>query len=244
MKEPHCIALIPARFGSKRVHNKNILPLAGHPLIAYSIYAAIHSGIFSEIIVSTDHPDIAHVARTYGATVPFLRPAAFATDTSPDIEWVDVTIKKLMVLGIHAPFFFLLRPTSPFRTSETIQRAWEQFLADTEADSLRAVELCTQHPAKMWQIAGNRMTQVMNNPNSTDVPWHSMQYQSLPQVYVQNASLEIAHTSLVLDQGTISGDKILPFLTEGYEGYDINTEKDVIYAQYLVETGKVRLPTI
>lgn len=243
-KSNTCIALIPARSGSKRVHNKNILPLAGHPLLAYTIQAAKESGIFSDIIVSTDSPDIVHIAKQYAARIPFLRPAAFASDTSPDIEWVEFTLKKLQERNTTADCFSILRPTSPFRTAQTIKRAWQEYTADGEADSLRAVELCSQHPAKMWSVEGKRMTPVLENPNHKDTPWHSTPYQALPKIYSQNASLEIARCSLALQEGTISGKTIMPFLTQGYEGYDINSEKDWVYAQYLVDTNKVTLPEV
>ena len=82
------VALIPARAGSVRVPGKNVAPLAGHPLIAYSIAAARASGLFGAVVVSTDSEEIADVARRYGADVPRLRPAAMAGATSPDIEWV------------------------------------------------------------------------------------------------------------------------------------------------------------
>ena len=85
---PKAIALIPARAGSKRVVHKNILRLAGHPLIAYTICAARASGVFDRVVVSTDSEDYAAVARHYGAETPFIRPPALAGDTSPDIEWV------------------------------------------------------------------------------------------------------------------------------------------------------------
>ncbi|MCU0590503.1 MAG: hypothetical protein MUC57_03410, partial [Desulfobacterales bacterium] len=88
---PSVVALIPARSGSKRVPDKNIRPLAGHPVIAYSISAAVQSGIFAAVIVSTDSERYAEVARYYGAEVPFLRPGEFSGDTSPDIEWVEYT---------------------------------------------------------------------------------------------------------------------------------------------------------
>ena len=84
-KHPTIVGLIPARAGSKRVQDKNIRPLAGHPLIAYTIAAALESNVFSDVIVSTDSEKYAEMARYYGAEVPFLRPAEFAGDVSPDI---------------------------------------------------------------------------------------------------------------------------------------------------------------
>ena len=241
---PTCLALIPARAGSKRVLSKNTKLLNGHPMLAYTIAAALDSSIFQRVIVSTDNEEIAAIARQYGAHVPFLRPAMMATDQSPDIEWLSHLLMKLRESGEAADCFSILRPTSPFRQPETIQRAWNAFVADGLADSLRAVEKCTQHPAKMWQIQGNRMTPVMSNPDSSGTPWHSMPYQSLPPVYAQNASLEVAWCRVPLEKGSIAGETILPFVTEGYEGFDINTPEDWIVAEYLVHEGLATLPKL
>ena len=191
--EPSCIALIPARSGSKRVADKNIRPLAGHPLIAYTIAAARQSGVFRDVVVSTDSERYAAIARHYGAETPFLRPEEISGDTSPDIEWVDYTLRRLAREGRRYECFSILRPTSPFRLPETIRRAWSEFRAESGVDSLRAVEKCSQHPGKMWIVRGRRMMPLLPF-GPEDRPWHSSQYPSLPVVYVQNASLEIAWT--------------------------------------------------
>src|SRR4051812_26068956 len=111
---PEIVALIPARGGSKRLPAKNIRPLAGHPLIAYTISAAIESGIFTSVIVSTDVEETAHIALHYGAEVPFLRPIEYAGDLSPDVEWIEDTLTKLKASGRTFDCFSILRPTSPF----------------------------------------------------------------------------------------------------------------------------------
>ena len=116
------VALIPARQGSKRVPAKNIRRLGAHPVIAYSIAPAIESGIFESVIVSTDSEETAAIARHYGAEVPFLRPAQFAGDASPDIEWVEYTLTELRRRGRSWDCFSLLRPSSPFRTAGMIRR--------------------------------------------------------------------------------------------------------------------------
>ncbi len=240
---PSLIALIPARAGSKRVPDKNIRSLAGHPVIAYTIAAAAQSGIFSTVVVSTDSEKYADVARYYGAEVPFLRPAEMAGDLSPDIEWVEHALKQLRDAGREYDCFSILRPTSPFRLPETIRRAWSEFLAEEGVDSLRAVEKCKQHPGKMWVLRGGRMTPLL--PLSpADLPWHSTQYPGLPEVYVQNASLEIAWTRVVFEGRTISGQVLMPFLTQGYEGFDVNQPYDWRLAEELVQTGQAKLPEV
>jgi CMP-N,N'-diacetyllegionaminic acid synthase len=243
------VAFIPARQGSKRVPGKNVRLLNGHPMLAYTIAAALESGVFDSVIVSTDSVAIAEVARHYGAEVPFLRPSVFAGDKSPDIEWLEHAMQELEDRDRRWDAFSLLRPTSPFRTAETIRRAWTRFTAQQGVDSLRAVEKCTQHPGKMWVIRGERLLPLLPfgaqaSPNQTEQPWHSMPYQALPVVYAQNASLEIAWSRVVLERKTIAGDVVVPFITEGYEGFDINDPVDWMVAERLLAEGAVTLPRI
>jgi N-acylneuraminate cytidylyltransferase len=213
--------------------------------MAYTIAAALDSQVFDAVIVSTDSDDIAAIARHYGAEVPFLRPAALASDTSPDIEWLEYTIAELGAAGRSWDCFSLLRPTSPFRTAATIRRAWKTFTSQQGADSLRAIELCTQHPGKMWIVRGQRMFPLLPfGMSDRDQPWHSTPYQALPKVYVQNASLEIAWTRVVRERRTIAGDVLVPFLTEDYEGFDINDAFDWMVAERLIAEGKARLPAL
>jgi|TARA_B100001964_G_C14152864_1_gene562911 CMP-N-acetylneuraminic acid synthetase len=236
------VALIPSRSGSKRIPNKNIKILNGHPLIAYSIVSANNSGVFDEIIVSTDSEKYKEIAEHYGANV-VIRPPKYAEDNSPDIEWVTYTLNDLKGRGKEYDLFSILRPTSPFRLPLTINRALNQFLKLKNVDSIRAVEVCAQHPAKMWFVKDSLMESVMAGCNS-GVPWHSCQFSSLPVIYVQNASLEIAKTSNVLDKNSISGDKIAPFFTDSYEGFDLNQPYDWEYATYLIEQKLAKLPVI
>ena len=233
-KTPTIVGLIPARSGSKRVPDKNIRPLAGHPVMAYTIAAALQSEIFSSVIVSTDSRRYADIARYYGAEVPFLRPPELGGDVSPDIEWLEYTLKRLQEEGRKYDCFSILRPTSPFRQPETIQRAWQAFLAEEGVDSLRAVEKCQQHPGKMWVVRGNRMMPLLPLSPSQQ-PWHSSQYQSLPKVYVQNASLEIAWVRVVFNERTIAGNVVMLFFTRDFEGFDVNTAYDWNLAEQLVK---------
>ena len=242
-KQKTIIAMIPARSGSKRVPDKNIRLLAGHPLIAYSIAAALQSKIFSKVIVSTDSELYADIARHYGAEVPFSRPAKIAGDTSPDIEWVGYTLNQLRNNGQDYDCFSILRPTSPFRLPETICRAWQEFLSQEGVDSLRAVEKCQQHPGKMWIIRGKRMLPLLPM-GPVEQPWHSSQYQSLPEVYVQNACLEIASTHVAFEEKTIAGNVVMPFMTEEFEGFDVNSNYDWNLAEHLVKTDQAKLTSI
>lgn len=222
---------------------KNVRPLGGHPLIAYTIAAARASGVFGGVIVSTDSPQVAAIARHYRAEVPFLRPAAMSGDLSPDIEWVADALDRLEAAGRRFNCFSVLRPTSPFRRADTIQRAWHQFLDVGAVDSLRAVEPCRQHPGKMWLVDGARMNPLLAGGPERP-PWHSTPYQALPPVHVQNASLEIAWCRVVRDTGTIAGAVLAPFLTEGVEGFDVNDARDWWYAEHMIDRGEAQLPAV
>ena len=242
-KTPSIIALIPARSGSKRVPGKNIHPLAGNPLMAYTISSARQSGIFSSIVVSTDSEPYADVAKKYGADAPFLRPVEIAGDLALDIEWVDFTLRKLKEMGRVFDCFSILRPTSPFRMPETIQRAWQEFLSEEGVDSLRAIEKAKEHPGKMWVVRGKRMMPLLPI-GPAEQPWHSSPYQALPEVYSQNASLEIAWTRVVFDGRTIAGNVVMPFFTQGYEGFDVNRPYDWELAEKLIASGEAQLPKV
>lgn len=235
------VAFIPARSGSKRVPDKNIKILNDHPLIAYTIRTAIDSEVFDDVIVATDSKQYAAISEYYGAEVPFLRSNEISGSKSPDIDWVAWMLTTLKSSGREYDIFSILRPTSPFRTSETIQRAWNVFESNKDADSLRAIEKCKQHPAKMWAVNGKRMLPILPFSNGS-IPWHSSQYSALPEIYVQNASLEIAWTRIPLEQNSIAGEKIIPFISEGLEGFDINDPTDWMLAQNLLSSGQTSLP--
>ena len=243
MTRARAVALVPARSGSKRVPQKNVTVLGGHPLLAYTVAAARASGVFDAVVVSTDSDQYAAMARHYGAETPSLRPIEISGDTSPDVEWVEHMLGALESAGRAFDAFSILRPTSPFRQPATIQRAWKLFGADPGADSLRAVELCRQHPGKMWVKRGNRLLPLLPL-GPEEQPWHSSQYPSLPVVYVQNASLEIAWTRTLRASRTIAGVSILPFVTEGYEGFDVNHPHDLQLAELLIARGDAALPPV
>ena len=239
---PSAVAFVPARSGSERVPGKNLRPLAGHPLLAYAIETALQSGVFDRVVCSTDSQEIADVARWYGAEVPFLRPAEYATSTSPDIEWLAFTLERL---DARPDLFAIVRATNPFRGPAAVRRGLEQLLATPEADSLRAVELVKQHPGKMWLLAedGRTMRPLLDQA-SLDVAWHAGQYQALPPVYVQSSALELAWSRVVPETGTREGRVVAPFFTEGYESLNVDDEEDWERAERLVSSGAAALTAV
>ena len=237
---PSVVALIPARSGSTRVPGKNIRPLAGHPLIAYSIAAARDAGVFDAVVVSTDGEQIAEIARHYGAEVPGLRPPELAGPTSPDIAWIEHVLGPLP----RYDAFAILRPTSPFRGAATIRRGLQRFLdLGDRIDSIRAVEPCRQHPGKMWVVHGDDlMTPLLPQPE--ELPFHSRQYAALPAVHIQNSSLEIAWSWVATEEHTIAGRRVAPFFTDGLEGFSIDYPDDVELAERMLARGEAKLPAV
>jgi CMP-N,N'-diacetyllegionaminic acid synthase len=231
---PRAVALVPARAGSVRVPGKNMAPLAGHPLIAYSIAAARESGLFDAIVVSTDGAEIAAVAGSYGAEV-VERPAAMAGPDSPDIEWVSHALD-----GTGYDIFSILRPTSPFRRGATIRRAWLEL--GEHCDSVRAVRPVREHPGKMWVRDGAYIRPLLPQPEN-EVPTHSRQTATLPKVLVQDSSLEIAWTRIVADR-EIAGARVVPFFPEGQEGLSIDYPDDLERAERLAAERPELLPPI
>jgi CMP-N,N'-diacetyllegionaminic acid synthase len=246
------IALIPARKGSKRVPGKNIRPLNGIPLIVYTIQAAKDSGIFDGIYVSTNDFETGSIAVYQGAGY-IERPAEYAKDESPDAEWIQHVLDMvrhastvdLRCMGFSVPqyvnrplpdAFAILRPTSPFRTGETIKRAFAEW---DHHRCMKAVEKVKQHPHKMWTVSNDS---IMWPYVDTYDHNHLLPTQKLPAFHVQNASLEIRPVSLMDGIAPYNLDQ--PFLTTGYEGFDINTEDDWIFAEELIKRGMAKLPEV
>lgn len=235
------IALIPARAGSQRIPHKNIRPLAGHPLIAYTIAAAQESRIFDAILVSSDSDEALHIARQMGVEA-LRRPAIYATAESPDIEWVKHALCGAHMTH-HHDYFAILRPTSPFRSAKTIRRAWAEF-ERSEFDCLRAVQGVSEHPWKMWIESNCELIPLMWQTDTP--PQHSRPTQTLPKVVVQNASLEMAKCSLVRDRlyPSICTGRIWAFHNPPPEGFDLNTPDQWAFAEMQSAKGEWALPTI
>src|SRR3990167_3215202 len=180
-------------------------------------------------------------ARAGSKRIPGKNIRLLAADDSPDIAWIRHVLDRIR----RPRSFAILRPTSPFRTAETIQRAYQEFaMSDGTHDSLRAVQPAREHPGKMWQWTGPGypITPLLSGTRSDGVPWHSAPTQSLPVFYVQNSSLEMAWTACVEVHGNIHGRKVIPFLTEGYEGMTLDYPEDLERAELLVARGRARLP--
>lgn len=223
------IGLIPARSGSLRVPNKNILLVNNHPIIAYSIQTAINSSMFEKIIVASDSIEICKIADYYGVSETIQRDSSDSTSTSLDISWLTNLYDKGK---INSEYFAILRPTSPLRSIRLIQKCVDSFLS-SGFDSLRTVKNVSEHPGKMWRLGNFNQIYPYEVQSKYGPATHAMQYQSLEELYVQTSVLEIAKTSVIPQTGTREGNSILGFITEGIDSHSIDTTEDFDYLRHI-----------
>jgi CMP-N,N'-diacetyllegionaminic acid synthase len=211
MTRPEILALVPARGGSKSIPRKNLICVGGRPLIAYSIEQALASRLVTRTIVSTDDVEIATVARAHGGEVPFLRPAEYAKDMSPDI---DVFRHALLWLAEHEAYrpelVVHLRPTGPVRRVELIDQAIALMLERPEADALRSVSAPVQTPYKMWRIDNGYLRPLATVEGVTES--YCAPRQSLPDVWWQNGYVDVIRPRTILEMGLMWGHTVLPFV--------------------------------
>lgn len=234
------LGLIIARGGSQRVPHKNIKPLVGRPLIAYSIDAARRSRYITRVIVSTDSEPIAQVAIQEGAEAPFRRPQEISQGHSTELEAVEHALTWLREHGGYEPdFVALLRPTAPLRKSETIDRAIELLLSDPAAHSVRTVKLCSEHPHKMWVMddEGRRIRSFVPVEQKLREA-HTLSYQLLPTVYVQNASMDVLRPANIWQLRSTTGTEIIPLVMDEMESVDINSPLDFHLAEVVMGQGE------
>lgn len=223
-------AIIPARGGSKSVPRKNIKPLGGFPLLAYSIAAAKLSKKIDRIIVSTDNTGIAAVGRKYGAEVPFLRPAEFASDSSTDYDvlghvlgWLEKNEKKVPDLFVY------LRPTTPLRDPALIDKAIEYLNKKLQATSLRSGHELAEPPQKMFQINKEGFFEGFF-PNDPSPDYYDLPRQNFPQAYHPNGYIDIVRVEILKKSGTTYGKKILSFVVP--VSTEIDRPEDFKYLEY------------
>lgn len=227
------LAFIPARSGSKRIPKKNIKLLKGKPLIVYTIEAAKKSKYINRIVVSTDSGEIADIAKQFDAEVPFLRPDSISKAESTEMEFFIHALDWFVKNENYIPdLIVLLYPTSPFRKAESIDKAIEEMLKNPEADSLRSIRLCSEHPYKMWTIDDGYLRPFIKR---SDFNIHTLSYQLLPTIYIQNASIYITKPSTIKNKKSPTGDIIIPFIMDEIESIDINFPLDFAFAEMILK---------
>lgn len=230
---PEVLAVIPARGGSKSIPRKNIRSFAGHPLLAYSIAAARQASMVTRVIVSTDDDEIAAIGRTYGAEAPFLRPAELAQDLTQDLPVFEHALHWLADHEGYRPEVVVqLRPTSPIRPRDCVDRAVAMLLAHSDADSVRGVVPSGQNPYKMWRVQPDgRMTPLL--ADGLREPYN-MPRQELPPTVWQTGHIDAIRPRAILEQHSMSGQVILGLVIDPRFTVDIDTLRDWERAEWLL----------
>lgn len=222
--EDSCVALIPARGGSKSVPKKNIRLFKGHPLIAYSIAAAHLSKNIQRVIVSTDSKEIADAARYYSAEVPFMRPSEYARDDSPDIEFVQHAIRWLAENEKKIPEYIVhIRVTTPIRDYRVIDEGIRRIQQDSAASSLRAGHLCVHPPYKWFRYGDSGYMEPLMSGMTCDEA--NMARQGFPKVLIPNSYVDVLKADFIIQNDLMHGDRMIGFVTD--EVLDIDTEEDL-----------------
>jgi CMP-N,N'-diacetyllegionaminic acid synthase len=230
------LALIPARGGSKGLPNKNILPLAGHPLIAYSIAAGKCTSRIDRVVVTTDSEDIAQISKAYGADVPFLRPPELAGDYTTDLETFQHALKWLEEEEGYVPDLVLqLRPTSPIRFAREIETCIDLLERHADAQSVRTVTPSPITPYKMWFMDGPESPlRPLLTVDGMDEPFN-MPRQKLPPTFWQTGTYDLIRRSVIMDQDSMTGKTILPICIENHLAIDIDDIHSFRKAEDLLE---------
>jgi YrbI family 3-deoxy-D-manno-octulosonate 8-phosphate phosphatase len=215
------LAVIPARGGSKSIPKKNIRPFAGHPLLAYSIAAALQASSVDRVIVSTDDEETAQIARKYGAEVPFMRPSELALDTTPDLPVFEHLLLWFERKEEYVPELIVqLRPTSPVRPLDCVDRGIALLREHLQADSVRAVIPSGQNPYKMWRINDQgHMLPILNEEFREP---YNMPRQELPATYWQTGHLDAFRRNVLFEKHSLTGDIILPLIID--PGYTVDID--------------------
>jgi YrbI family 3-deoxy-D-manno-octulosonate 8-phosphate phosphatase len=227
VSKPEILALIPARGGSKGIPRKNIRSFAGYPLLAYSIAAGLQAKTEMRVVVTTDDEEIAEVARACGAETPFLRPAELAEDRTTDLPVFQHALNWLAEHEDYQPQIVVhLRPTTPIRPPDLVDRAIAVLRAHPEADSVRGITPAHQNPFKMWLMDGeDRPIRPLTSVPGIEEPYNSPR-QVLPAAYSHTGLIDTIRPRTILELNSMSGKIILPILFDLSYDADLDTLQD------------------
>lgn len=230
--KPKILAYIPARGGSKRIPEKNIRKFAGQPLISYTIRQALDCQLADKVIVDTDSPAIAEIAKKYGAEVPFLRPAELAQDTSKVVDSIIYLLKKLKKEEGYIPTHVLiLQTTSPLREIEDIQKCWREIKDDPKATTV--LTICPTHP-KLYYLDQKNYTVLVNGSEKK-----TNNTQAWPSAYILNGCfVYIVKTSALLKEKRVITSKTKAVICPKWRSVDLDTPEEWLMAELLYKNKK------
>lgn len=227
MAKPGNIAIIPARSGSKGLKHKNIKPLNGKPLLAYSIEAALASDLFDEVYVSTDSEEYAAIAKEYGASVPFLRSEEASTDTASSWQVVLEALERYNAIGREFHMVTLLQPTTPLRTEKDIIKAYQLFL---EKDANAVVSVCEMEHSPLWC---NILPEDLSMENFIRDEVCNQPRQELKTYYRINGGIYMVKTAYLRESVQIYRSRCYAYIMDKQSSIDIDDEYDFSVAEAL-----------
>ena len=228
------LGVITARGGSKGIKDKNIKPLNGLPLLAYSILAAQKSKLLRHVIVSTDSPEIAAAAGRCGGAVPFMRPAHLAVDRTPTVPVLrHALLEYERQTGLHFDYVVLLQPTSPLRLAKDIDRGIQMLLDSPKKDNLLSVYLSGNiHPKKMYVKKGGRFDMYVKKQDGV------FRRQDVEDMYIRNGAVYIMRRDLLMDKGRMFADRPLLMVMPKLRSVDIDSIEDFRLAELILKSGE------
>lgn len=230
--EHRILGVIPARGGSKGIPHKNIYPLCGKPLIAYTIESARRSVRLTKLIVSTDDADIAEIAQRCGAVVPFLRPTELATDAALAIDVVRHALEfQEKRDGVHYDLVVMLQPTTPLKTAEDIDSVIDKLIESGCDSVVTMVDVGANHPARMYRIDDDRLVSVMDE-GGTMRP-----RQELPPIYIRNGAVYACRREVIYRWNALIGPDVRPLIMPPDRSVNIDGPSDIVLAEYYLKTA-------
>ncbi len=217
------LAVIPARGGSKGVPRKNIRDLCGKPVIAWTIETALAAGDdLHRVIVSTDDPEIAVTAHTFGAEAPFMRPAELATDEAPGLPVIQHAVKFVEEEeGESVDWVMILQPNAPFRNADDISEAL-RLARQGGCDSVISVtQVMAEHPILMKKIENDRLL-----PYCLEEKEGTRRQDYDPPAYIRNGAIYLIRRDVLMEDNSIWGEVIRPYVMPEERSYDIDSERD------------------
>jgi CMP-N,N'-diacetyllegionaminic acid synthase len=236
MADPKILAVIPARGGSKGVPRKNVRPLAGRPLLAFTIDAALAArDLLARVIVSTDDEQIAEIAKTCGAEVPFMRPDDLAADHSPTLPVLQHALRFVEAQdGTRMDWVLLLQPTAPFRAAEDIRAAVALAVQGGCDSVISVVQVFATHPILMKRIEDDRLVSYCIEEKEGT---RRQDYQ--PPAYMRNGAIYLTRRECLMEQNSIWGAYIRPYIMPEDRSVNIDSELDFKLAEFLLaERGR------
>jgi CMP-N-acetylneuraminic acid synthetase len=235
-EKPNVLAIIPARGGSKGVPHKNIRPVCGKPLIAYTIETALAARhLFHRIIVSTDDDEIAAVARNYGAEVPFMRPAELAVDEAPMAPVLQHAVRFVEQQDdIRLDWVYLLQPTDPLRTVADLEEAMQLGLAGGCDSVISVVQVFAVHPILMKRIEhGCLLPYCIEEKEDT----RRQDYQ--PPAYMRNGAIYLTRRDVLMERNSGWGETIRPYIMPPERSVGVDTELDLKLLELLLQENQL-----